>query len=94
MEKEERERVNLLAQRDFLIRSYGMLEQVVPQLFILIFNSIYLDVHIILGRSNSDEYSIVGNLHIAVLGSVSHYLNLARYMHLPLDYVLDVSHAT
>lgn len=29
VEKEERERVNLLAQRDFLIRSYGMLEQVV-----------------------------------------------------------------
>lgn len=28
VEKEERERVNLLAQRDFLIRSYGMLEQV------------------------------------------------------------------
>ncbi|CAH0724950.1 unnamed protein product, partial [Brenthis ino] len=27
VEKEERERVNLLAQRDFLIRSYGMLEQ-------------------------------------------------------------------
>ncbi|XP_047506669.1 tubulin polyglutamylase TTLL13-like [Pieris napi] len=28
IEKEERERVNLLAQRDFLIRSYGMLEQI------------------------------------------------------------------
>ncbi|XP_064292502.1 tubulin polyglutamylase ttll6-like isoform X2 [Plodia interpunctella] len=28
VEKEERERVNLLAQRDFLIRSYGMLEQI------------------------------------------------------------------
>ncbi|RVE52647.1 hypothetical protein evm_002766 [Chilo suppressalis] len=28
VEKEERERINLLAQRDFLIRSYGMLEQV------------------------------------------------------------------
>lgn len=28
VEKEERERVNQLAQRDFLIRSYGMLEQV------------------------------------------------------------------
>ncbi|GBP31585.1 Tubulin polyglutamylase TTLL6 [Eumeta japonica] len=28
VEKEERERVNLLAQRDFLIKSYGMLEQV------------------------------------------------------------------
>ncbi|CAH4022006.1 unnamed protein product [Pieris brassicae] len=31
IEKEERERVNLLAQRDFLIRSYGMLEQVCMQ---------------------------------------------------------------
>ncbi|XP_028027681.1 tubulin polyglutamylase TTLL13-like [Bombyx mandarina] len=28
VEKDERERVNLLAQRDFLIRSYGMLEQI------------------------------------------------------------------
>ncbi|CAG4935118.1 unnamed protein product [Colias eurytheme] len=28
VEREERERVNLLAQRDFLIRSYGMLEQI------------------------------------------------------------------
>lgn len=28
VEKEERERVNLLAQRDFLIRSYGMLEEI------------------------------------------------------------------
>ncbi|XP_013170058.1 PREDICTED: tubulin polyglutamylase TTLL13-like [Papilio xuthus] len=28
VEKEERERINLLAQRDFLIRSYGMLEQI------------------------------------------------------------------
>ncbi|XP_041980586.1 tubulin polyglutamylase ttll6-like [Aricia agestis] len=28
VEKEERERVNLLAQRDFLIRSYGLLEQI------------------------------------------------------------------
>lgn len=34
VEKEERERVNLLAQRDFLIRSYGMLEQVSSKLLL------------------------------------------------------------
>lgn len=52
VEKEERERVSLLAQRDFLVRSYGMLEQV--SLFIVIYSTVMV-IRVLLAAGRYNE---------------------------------------